>query len=91
MHPRNQIGPRWAVFPVARHDGVAPVEVDAERFDESVERALDEIPPVIAARVRNLVVLVEDQPPEDQLADLLGRYDGVALTHRDSLGAPDDR
>jgi predicted Zn-dependent protease with MMP-like domain len=45
---------------------------------------------VIAARVRYLVVLVEDEPPEDQPADLLGLYDGVALTRRDSWGAPDD-
>jgi predicted Zn-dependent protease with MMP-like domain len=39
--------------------------MDAERFGEIVEQALDEIPQVIAARVRNLVVLVEDEPPED--------------------------
>ena len=38
--------------------------------------------------MRDLVVLVEDEPPEDQHADLLGLYDGVALTHRDSWGTP---
>jgi predicted Zn-dependent protease with MMP-like domain len=32
-----------------------------------------------------------DEPPEYQPADLLGLYDGVAPTHRDSWGAPDDR
>ncbi len=62
--------------------------MDAERFDEVVEQALDEIPDEIAARVSNLVVLVEDEPPEDQPDDLLGLYDGVALTERDGWGAP---
>ena len=30
------------------------------------------------------MVLVEDEPPEDEPDDLLGLYDGVALTERDS-------
>ena len=34
--------------------------------------------------VRNVVVLVEDEPPEGEPDDLLGLYDGVALTERDS-------
>ncbi|QYJ02835.1 metallopeptidase family protein [Nocardioides panacisoli] len=65
-----------------------PVEMDAERFDEVVERALDEIPDELAARVRNLAVLVEDEPPADQPADLLGLYDGVALTEGDAWAPP---
>ena len=32
----------------------------------------------------NVVVLVEDEPPEGEPDDLLGLYDGVALTERDS-------
>jgi predicted Zn-dependent protease with MMP-like domain len=32
--------------------------------------------------VRNVVVLVEDEPPDDE-PDLLGLYDGVAMTERD--------
>jgi predicted Zn-dependent protease with MMP-like domain len=66
--------------------------MDAERFDELVEQALDEIPDEIAARVRNVVVLVEDEPPEGEPDDLLGLYDGVALTQRDGgmlPGLPD--
>lgn len=52
-----------------------------ERFDQLVEAALDGIPDEIAALVENVVVLVEDQaPPGDP--DLLGLYDGVALTDR---------
>ena len=34
--------------------------------------------------VRNVVVLVEDEPPEGEPDDLLGLYDGIALTERDS-------
>ena len=62
--------------------------MDPERFDELVEEALDEIPDEIASLVRNVVVLVEDEPPEDEPDDLLGLYDGVALTERDGSMVP---
>ena len=64
--------------------GRMPIDMDRERFDALVDKALDEIPEEIAALVQNLVVLVEEEPPEDEPADLLGMYDGVALTERDS-------
>ena len=53
-----------------------------ERFEALVDRALDGIPDQIASHVENLVVLVEDRPPEGEPDDLLGLYDGVALTER---------
>ncbi|WP_370246477.1 metallopeptidase family protein [Nocardioides sp.] len=59
-----------------------PVEMERERFEVLVDRALDEIPDEIAALVHNVVVLVEDEPPEGEPDDLLGLYDGVALTER---------
>ena len=52
-----------------------------ERFEALVDQALDEIPDELANLVRNVVVLVEDEAPEDD-PDLLGLYDGVALTER---------
>jgi predicted Zn-dependent protease with MMP-like domain len=58
-----------------------PVEMDPEAFDALVDRALDDIPDEIARLVRNVVVLVEDDAPEDD-PDLLGLYDGIALTER---------
>jgi predicted Zn-dependent protease with MMP-like domain len=58
-----------------------PVEMDPAAFDALVDRALDGIPDEIARLVRNVVVLVEDDPPEDD-PDLLGLYDGIALTER---------
>jgi predicted Zn-dependent protease with MMP-like domain len=64
--------------------GHVPIEMDPDRFDALVDEALDAIPDELASLVRNLVVLVEDEPPEHEPADLLGLYDGVALTQRDS-------
>jgi predicted Zn-dependent protease with MMP-like domain len=61
--------------------GGMPIEMSPEDFDTLVDRALDEIPDEIAALVRNVVVLVEDEPPEGE-PDLLGLYDGIALTER---------
>ncbi len=58
-----------------------PVAMDPERFDQLVEEALDGIPDELAELVRNVVVLVEDESPSDD-PDLLGLYDGVALTER---------
>jgi len=61
--------------------------MDDARFDALVDQALDGIPDEIAALVRNVVVLVEDEPPENEPDDLLGLYDGIALTERDSSAA----
>ncbi|QUR69397.1 hypothetical protein F6B93_22055 [Mycobacterium spongiae] len=59
-----------------------PVPMDRQRFDEVVSEALDLIPPELAAAMDNVVVLVADRHPQD--GDLLGLYEGVALTERDS-------
>ncbi|SON59881.1 hypothetical protein MSIMFI_01368 [Mycobacterium simulans] len=58
------------------------VRMDPRRFDELVADALDLIPPKLAAAMDNVVVLVADRHPQDK--DLLGLYEGVALTERDS-------
>ena len=58
------------------------VRMDPQRFDELVSEALDLIPPKLAAVMDNVVVLVADRHPDE--ADLLGLYEGVALTERDS-------
>lgn len=68
-----------------------PVEIDATEFDLLVGRALDDLPDELAALVSNVVVLVEEYAPADD-PDLLGLYDGVALTERaanHSGGLPD--
>lgn len=56
------------------------VHVSEERFDEMLNDALDKIPEEFVRRMRNLVILVEDYNPEQP--NLLGLYEGVALTHR---------
>ena len=58
-----------------------PIEMSPADFDALVDRALDDIPDEIASLVRNVVVLVEDEAPEDD-PGLLGLYDGIALTER---------
>lgn len=59
------------------------VEMSEDRFDELVEAAFAQVPPELTAMLDNVVLFVEDDaPPEDP--DLLGLYDGVALTERDT-------
>jgi predicted Zn-dependent protease with MMP-like domain len=59
--------------------------MDSQRFDELVSDAPDLIPPQLAAVMDNVVVLVADRNDEED--DLLGLYEGVALTERDSYYA----
>jgi predicted Zn-dependent protease with MMP-like domain len=59
-----------------------PVRMDPERFEDLVSEALDLIPADLAAAMDNVVVLVADRHPEDP--ELLGLYEGIALTERDS-------
>lgn len=53
-----------------------------QRFEELVSEALDLIPPKLADAIDNVVVLVEAH--NDEEPDLLGLYQGIALTERDS-------
>jgi predicted Zn-dependent protease with MMP-like domain len=59
------------------------VEIDEAGFEELVAEALDGVPPELAGLMDNVVVLIEPEPPADD-PDLLGLYDGVPLTERDS-------
>jgi len=56
--------------------------MDPRRFDDLVSDALDLIPPELAAAFDNVVILVADRNAEEP--ELLGLYEGVALTERDS-------
>jgi predicted Zn-dependent protease with MMP-like domain len=58
------------------------------RFARLVARALDDLPAEFRDRMRNIEVVVEDEPSPDQLRDggeLLGLYEGVPLTDRGSM------
>jgi predicted Zn-dependent protease with MMP-like domain len=59
--------------------GVAVV-MERERFEELVAEALDEVPPELMSLMDNVVILVEDDPEDGR--DLLGLYEGYALTSR---------
>lgn len=58
------------------------VRMSPQRFDELVGDALDLIPGELAAAIDNVVILVADRNPDEP--ELLGLYEGVALTERDS-------
>ncbi|MDA4085384.1 hypothetical protein MHAS44199_06850 [Mycolicibacterium hassiacum DSM 44199] len=58
------------------------VRMSPQRFEELVSDALDLIPPELTRMMDNVVVLVEARNEEEP--DLLGLYEGVALTERDS-------
>lgn len=59
-------------------------------FDDHVGAALDSLPPDIAAALENIVVVIEDEHPEDP--DLFGLYEGIPLPERgDMAGELPDR
>ena len=57
------------------------LELTESEFEELVAEALDQIPGELAQMMDNVVVLVEDEPPPDA-ADVLGLYVGTPLTER---------
>jgi predicted Zn-dependent protease with MMP-like domain len=61
------------------------LELDAEAFEKIVVDELDLLPDEMVDGLENLVFVVEDRP-EDGTLDLLGEYQGVALTERDRYG-----
>jgi predicted Zn-dependent protease with MMP-like domain len=56
------------------------MNLSRREFERLVAEALDTIPPELTAAMDNVVVLVEDRNPDQP--DLLGLYEGVALTER---------
>ena len=69
-----------------------PVRMSRERFEELVAEALDEVPEELLELMDNVVVLVQDDPEAGE-PDLLGLYEGYALTARgwDYSGVLPDR
>ena len=70
------------------------VTMSPEEFEDAVSAALDSVPPALMAMLDNVAFFVEDEPPPDEPADLLGIYEGVPLTERDfgwGSGALPDR
>lgn len=87
--------PGLPIFPDNPDDGgrgagndAAPFPMSEADFEAAVSDALDRIPPELAKTMDNVVVFIEDdyspQPGEDPDTVLLGLYEGVPLTERDS-------
>ena len=66
------------------------MRVPPEEFEALVERALDQLPEEFAELLDNVVVVIEDEPDPEELAEmgfdpneeLLGLYRGVPLNDR---------
>ena len=61
------------------------IDFDAEAFERLVIDELDLLPDDMVEGLDNVVFVIEDRP-EDGSLDLLGLYDGLALTERDRYG-----
>jgi len=61
------------------------LDLDAEAFEALVVAELDDLPDEMVDGLDNVVFVVEDRPENGSL-DLLGLYEGVALTDRGQYG-----
>jgi predicted Zn-dependent protease with MMP-like domain len=52
-----------------------------EGFESLVLQALETLPEWVRGRLENVEVLIEERPPPGE-PQLLGRYEGVPMTHR---------
>jgi predicted Zn-dependent protease with MMP-like domain len=72
-------------LPFTGHRGFT---MSADEFEAAVQDALDSIPGKLASAMDNVAVFIEDdyvpRPGEDPDTVLLGLYEGVPLTERDS-------
>ncbi len=60
------------------------IEVSDEEFEDLVGQALEKIPLELLDLVDNCILSIEAEPPDGQ--DILGLYDGTALTERGDYG-----
>ena len=76
------------------------MRISRDKFDSYIEAAIEELPPEFKKWLDEVPLIVEDEPPQylldevgvDEEGELLGNYNGVALTHRsvsDSGQTPD--
>jgi predicted Zn-dependent protease with MMP-like domain len=61
------------------------LELTEAEFERIVIDELDELPDEMVEGLENLVFVTEDRPADGSL-DLLGLYEGTALTDRDQYG-----
>lgn len=61
------------------------VVMSDEEFEAAVDDALEAVPGELLDMLDNVVILIEDEPEGDD-PELLGLYDGIALTDRGDTG-----
>ena len=67
------------------HDITPPLDLDAEAFEALVIDELDRLPDEMVDGLDNVIFVTEDRPDDGSL-DLLGIYEGTALTDRGQYG-----
>lgn len=58
------------------------IDISEEEFEDLVDQGLRRIPDELLRNVNNVAIVTEDYNPESP--DILGLYEGIALTDRDS-------
>jgi predicted Zn-dependent protease with MMP-like domain len=71
------------LFGDAHYPGHVGMQMAADDFDALVDKAIARVPENLLAMVENAVLLIEDEPPRGGPV-LLGLYEGIPLTERDS-------
>ena len=76
------------------------VRLSDREFEEAIQDAIDSIPEEFLDELENVAIVIADEPEEEDFegdgyytdnGDLLGLYDGIALTERgDYYGAGND-
>jgi len=61
-----------------------PLEMDADAFERLVIDELDALPDEMVDGIENVAFVCEDAPEDG--SDILGEYQGIALTERDRYG-----
>lgn len=59
------------------------IPIDQQAFEEIVGACLDQLPEELGQLLDNVIIVVEDEHPEE---DLYGLYEGVPLTEREDYG-----
>ena len=79
---RHAVDEADSAQPIYLEDGM---EMDPEAFEDLVADEFDRLPDDMVDGLENVVFVVEDRP-EDGSLDLLGLYDGLAITERGNYG-----
>ncbi len=60
---------------------VREAKLSYKEFESLIEKALASIPEEFRDFLENVVVMIEDEPPED-MSDIMGLYEGIPLLER---------